>query len=345
MSNRHLSEKNALSGKLILNAILVVLLICLLQVSAQAATSVDRIVALVNDDIITLSELKARIDTMRKMQRGLPSGPALERQVLDSMIELELLNQMARKVGIAVGDQEIDGVIERIKNENNITEAQLKGSLKQSGISYSDYRNNLKNELLKEKFLYLNIYQKIVVTEAEVDKFLAGEGPSTRGLYLGGSAESDKVRFLFLASSPNRSAQILQKAASIKQEVEAGLSFAEAAKLYSQGPGASAGGDTGTTIGELAPQLKAVAMSMAPGQTSEPLDGGQAVLLLYVEPRGASPTPTAPTSENGSKPDMGSFSPEQRNMARRQLEQIKAQKKYETWLSEIKAKANIKITL
>lgn len=313
--------------------------------AAHAATTTDRIVARVNNDVITLSELNAQVKAVRQNQRGaLPPGPTIESQVLDSMIEIELINQVARRDGIMVPEEEIDGAIDMIRNENNITDAQFRASLKQSGISLPDFRGNLRNELIKEKVLRLNIYQKIVVTEAEVDQFLSGEGPDMTGLYVGGSVESDKVRFLFLASSPNRANSVVERAMTIKREIEAGLTFAEAARRYSQGPGSDNGGDTGTTIGELVPQLKAVALSMAPGQVSEPLDGGQVVLMLYVDPRpdGASP---ASASQGGGPADLAGFSPQQRDMARRQLEQIKLRKKYETWLTDLKGKANIKITM
>ncbi|MDR2368378.1 MAG: SurA N-terminal domain-containing protein [Deltaproteobacteria bacterium] len=347
MSNRHLSLKNHFCG-LATSVALFVLFLFVFQGPALAATSVDRIVALVNNDIITLSELKAQLNLVKKNQRGaLPPGPTLERQVLDSMIELELLNQEARRMGIMVSEQEVDGVIAKIQSDNNINEAQFKGSLKQSNISYADYRANLKNEILKEKVLYRNIVQRVVVTDAEVEKFLAGEGPKDVGLYIGGSVASDKVRFLFLPSSPNKSREVVERAMTIKREIDAGLSFAEAARQYSKGPGANAGGDTGTTIGELAEQLKAVALSMAPGQTSEPLDGGQVVLLLHVQARPASspPPPSDDSAGDKTKPDMGSFSPEQRDMARRQLEQVKLRQRYEIWLNDLKAKANIKVTL
>jgi peptidyl-prolyl cis-trans isomerase SurA len=346
MTIRHFSLKNHLS---VFAALIVVFIVSgfFFQPTLRAATSTDRIVALVNNDVITLSELKAQLALVRRNQRGaLPPGPTLERQVLDSMIELELLNQEARRVGLMVTEQEVDGVIERIKNDNKISDAQLRASLRQSNISYGDYRANLKTEILKEKVLYRNIVQRIVVTDAEVDKFLAGEGPKDVGLYIGGSVESDKIRFLFLPSAPNKSEEVVARAMTIKREIEAGLSFAEAARQYSKGPGASNGGDTGTTIGELADQLKAVALSMAPGQTSEPLDGGQVVLLLHVDARpSASPPPETAADEGKPKVDLGSFSPEQRDMARRQLEQVKLRQRYEVWLNNLKSKANIKITL
>lgn len=315
---------------------------------APAATTVDRIVALVNNEIITLSDLNTQIRAMPQSQKAaVPQGTSLERFVLNHMIENELINQVARKDGLMVPEEEVDGAIEMIKSENNINDAQFRASLTQSGMNMGDFRSNLKLEILKDKVVRYNILRKVVVTEKEVSDFLTGQGPSRPGIYIGGSNESDKVRLLFLASNPDRSGRVMERAATIKREVEAGLMFAEAARRYSEGPGADDGGDIGTTVGELQPQLKAVALSLAPGQVSEPLDGGQAVLLMYVDPRGdGAPSGSggrAASHEGGAS--LGDFSPQQRDMARRQLEQLKAMQKYEQWLAELKGKANIKITL
>jgi peptidyl-prolyl cis-trans isomerase SurA len=313
-------------------------------IPAPAATSVDRIVALVNNEVITLSELNAQLNAARKSKGvSLPPGQTLERQVLDSMIELELLNQEARRKSIVISERDVDEDIESFKTENKITDAQLRASLAQSGVSYPDFRAYRRNLLLQQRI----IYQKtIVVTEDEVDKFLAGEGPSTSSLYMGGSADSDKVRILFLPSSPDKSGPVMERAMNIKMEVDAGLSFAEAARLYSKGPGAEQGGDTGIKVADLVSELRAVALNMAPGQVSEPLNGGQVVLLLYVEPRSPdSPSEPARSGGTASKPDLAGFSPEQREMARRQLYELKLRDKYKAWLQDQKSKANIKITL
>jgi peptidyl-prolyl cis-trans isomerase SurA len=305
----------------------------------------DRIVAMVNNEIITLSDLNNQIKAMPQSQKAsLPKDASLEEQVLNYMIEIELINQVARRDGLMVPEQEVDAAIESIKAENNINDAQFRSSLAQSGLSLADFRANLKVEILKDKVLRYNILRKVVVTDKEVNDFLTGQGPRISGVYIGGSNESDRVRLLFLASSPDRSDRIMERAATIRREIDSGLLFSEAARRYSEGPGAEDGGNMGTTVGELQPQLKAIALSLAPGQVSEPLDGGQAVLLMYIEPRSEG-APGGRAGAPGNGASLGDFSPQQKDMARRQLEQLKAMQKYETWLSELKAKANIKVTL
>jgi peptidyl-prolyl cis-trans isomerase SurA len=316
-----------------------------LPFSAAAATVTDRIVALVNNEIITLSDLNNQIRAMPQSQKAsLPKDVSLEEQVLNYMIEIELINQVARRDGLMVPEQEVDAAIASIIAENNITEAQFWASIGQSGLSRADFRSNLKIEILKDKVLRYNILRKVVVTDKEVSDFLTGQGPSISGIYVGGSNENDRVRLLFLASNPSRSNQIMERAATIRREIEAGLLFSEAARRYSEGPGAENGGDMDTTIGELQPQLKAIALSLAPGQVSESLDGGQAVLLMYIDPR-TEGVSSGGVGTPGSGASLGDFSPQQKDMARRQLEQHKAMRKYEAWLSDLKAKANIKITL
>jgi peptidyl-prolyl cis-trans isomerase SurA len=313
---------------------------------ATAATTVDRIVATVNGEIITLSDLNNQIRALPQAQKAsLSPETSLERQVLDYMIEVELINQVARRDGLMVPETEVDGAIEMIKTENGINDAQFRSSITQSGMSLADFRNNLKVEILKDKVVRYNIFRKVVVTDKEVNDFLSGQGPNLKSIYIGGSNDSDKVRLLFLSSSPNRSEQVMDRASTIKREIDSGLLFSEAAKRYSQGPGAAEGGDIDTTVGELQPQLKAIALSLAPGQVSEPLDGGQAVLLMYIEPRSGDAQTASGSKSSGSSGDLGNFSPEQKDMARRQLEQIKAMQKYQTWLAELKSKANIKISL
>ncbi|MDR1546083.1 MAG: SurA N-terminal domain-containing protein [Deltaproteobacteria bacterium] len=318
---------------------------------ASAATTVDRIVALVNNDVITLSELQARLKNMTPILRGnVQPGPDLERQVLDYMVELELLHQEARRLGIVISDQEVNAAMESIKQENNLTDEQLKASLAQSGLTEAGFRSDVKEEILKNRVLGVNIMRKIVVTEQEVTAFLRGEGPrAAAGLtFTPPSPVTDSyvVKFIQLASPRAQATKVLEQAAKIKGEIDAGLPFAEAASRYSQGPERADGGATGLTVADLHPQLQNVARGLGPGEVSQPLDLGEVVLLMTVEPGQAEPAlelATEPaTPKKGAKEE---FAPAEREAARRQLEQAKMRQKYETWISELKRKANIKISL
>jgi peptidyl-prolyl cis-trans isomerase SurA len=316
-------------------------------INALAATTVDRIVAQVNNEIITLSDLQARIKSMPpEMKSSLPPGANLELEVLNYMIEIELINQVARRMGIMISEQEVDANINAIKEENNLTDAQLEASLKKNGQSLKDFRANLKFEILKDLVLRENIIRKIVIPDQEVEAFLRGEGPqgisSQYFLGIGGEVkDSDKVKLIFLASDPSKAAEVMKKALSIRKEIEAGLPFSEAAIRYSEGPGAKEGGDPGLTVGEMQSQLQTLARSLTPGQVSQPLDGGAVVLLMLIEPS----TPASSSTPKANSDEKQVFTPEQYQAARRQLEQLKLREKYSSWLEELKSKANIKIML
>ncbi|MDR2140968.1 MAG: SurA N-terminal domain-containing protein [Deltaproteobacteria bacterium] len=317
---------------------------------APAATMTDRIVAQVNREIITLSELEAQIKTVPQAQRDaiVQQGGDIQREMLNLLIEQELVNQDAKRQGIIVTEQEIDEAIKSIMAENNLNPEQFKASLAKSGTNLVAFRQGLRMEILKNKILGLRLMSKIVVTEAEITAFLRGEGPKPEGQPLPGmgSSDSDRVLMIFLASSPAQANKVIAKARQIKTEIEAGLSFAEAANRYSEGPGKDNGGDTGNdlTVGDLQPQLQAVARQLSPGQVSEPLNGGQAVLLLTTV--ATKPQPKAPaTKGSGKGQDQREFSESERANARRQLEQIKLRQKFEAWMAELKKKAVIRVTL
>ncbi|MDR1486438.1 MAG: SurA N-terminal domain-containing protein [Deltaproteobacteria bacterium] len=349
------SKFMTLSGNLFKKALIIPIIFAFLTITssllglnqqALAATTTDRIVAQVNNEVITLSDLQARIKSLPpEMKSSLPPGATLEEAVLNYMIETELINQVARRMGIIVSENEVDSQIEGYKQANNFNDAQLQAALARNGQTIKDFRAYLKFEILKDIVLRENILRKIVIPDKEVEAFLRGEGPAGYSpnylLGLGGTIQdTDKVRLIFFSSSPDKSNEVMNMAAQVRQEVVAGLPFSEAAKRYSQGPGAEQGGDSGLTVGELQTQLQQIARTLTPGEVSQPLDGGQVVLLMYIEPPAGS-TPAETAGSSGEK----TFTPQQYQQARRQLEQIKLREKYTSWLEELKSKATIKILL
>ncbi|MDR3153570.1 MAG: SurA N-terminal domain-containing protein [Deltaproteobacteria bacterium] len=325
---------------------------------ASAATTVDRIVAQVNRNVITLSELQARINSLSPPQKAALSGAGdLARQVLDLMVDEELVNQAAQKIGLVVTDAEVSEAVTSIMNENKINQDQLRRALQASGTNLPAFRAQLRLEILKNKVLSYSIMNRIVVTESEVTDFLNGKTPEgTEPVFSStGVSDFDGVRIIFLQSSPSRTASVMAKAAQIKAEIEAGLPFADAAKKYSQGPGADNGGDPGNlVVRDLQPELQALARKLVPGKVSEPLNGGDAVLLITVL-QGSPARPSAPSEDSaqarrrrGSKkgePEAQAFTAEQRAGARRQLEQIKMRRKYESWIQELRKNSVVRITL
>ncbi|MDR2405609.1 MAG: SurA N-terminal domain-containing protein [Deltaproteobacteria bacterium] len=328
---------------LFLTLVLVFSILCL-SGQAFSATKVDRIVAQVNRNVITLSELEARMALLSPAQKAALSagGQSAESMVLNMMIDEELINQTATRYDIRVSDAEINDAINTIMTENKINEAQLRESLQRGGMTLQAFRLQLRQEILTNKLIGLTVVNRLVVTESEVTDFLNGKLPSDIDPVLSASGVSnfDGVRMIYLDCSPRTAQAVMTKAASIKREIEEGLPFEEAARKYSQGPGRDQGGNADNlTVMELAPELQAIAKKLVPGTVSEPLYGGQVVLLITVIP---SQKPADSQSGKGSVQD---FTPEQRQSARRQLEQMKVRSKLETFMETLKRTAVIKVTL
>jgi peptidyl-prolyl cis-trans isomerase SurA len=312
---------------------------------AGAATKVDRIVAQVNRNIITLSELEARLALLSPAQKAAlsASGESVETMVLNKMIEEELLSQAAAAYNITVTESEIDQAIGTILTENNINQNQLIASLKQGGMTLPAFRLQLRQELLTNKLIGMTVVNKLVVTEGEVTSFLNGKLPAGVEPLMSASGVSDfdGVRIIYLKCTPQSARQIMAKAQKIREEIMAGLPFEEAARKYSEGPGAAEGGNPGNiTVSELQAELQAIAKQLTPGTVSEPLYGGQVVLLINVVPTMA-PAPTADTDPKGGK----TFTEEQRQTARRHLEQMKIRAKLDTYMETLKKNAVIKTML
>ncbi|MDR2459898.1 MAG: SurA N-terminal domain-containing protein [Deltaproteobacteria bacterium] len=320
---------------------------CLLNsLALMAATTRDRIVAQVNRNIITLSELQARLNTLSPAQKAAISaqGP-LELQVLNMMVDEELITQAATKMGIMVSDAEVNEAVQTIMQENNINETQLRQSLAAGGTTIQAFRDQLRLELLKNKVLSYSIMSRVVVTEDEVTDFLNGNIPAGSSQFYSetGVSDFDGVRMIFLRSSPSEAGRVMARANQIKSEIEGGLPFGEAASRYSQGPGADNGGDPGNLmVRDLQPELREMVRQMAPGQISDPLNGGEVVLLITTVPT----TQRAKPSDNeDTEAGPRTYTPEERAVARRQLEQMKMRSKYESWMTELRSSAVIKISL
>jgi peptidyl-prolyl cis-trans isomerase SurA len=305
-----------------------------------AATTVDRIVAHVDNDVITLSELNARLKTVSPLQRAsLPPGANLELEVLNQIIEMRLINQAAQRMNIKVGEREVDLALESVKDKTKINDAQLKAILAAQSQTVADFREDLKFQILMEMVVHETIVRRTVAPDEEVDEYLSGAGVNLATLGEG-ATPLDKIRIIIIEARSGRQGEALSRAGEIYQQIASGsISFAEAARLHSQGLGADNGGDLGMTVGDLDEGLGALVRQLAPGQVGPPIDRGQDVLLIYVEPRaGAQAAPAAPRTASD-------YTPEQREMARRQLEQIKAKPRVDSWLEDLKTKANIRITL
>lgn len=324
-------------------AALFIFLLALMVGSPEARAAVDRIVAVVNGEVITLKQLETKMSRVPKGARE-----AMRSKVLDAMIDQELMNQAAKAKGVFVTESDISLALDSIKKENKLTDAQFRSSLAQSGTTVEAFRNDLRMELLRNRVLGAQVMSKIVVTDSEVRAFLRGEGPDL-GAMGGPTGDTRPLRMIIIPLDPRNKAKSMAEGRRIKEEIEKGLDFAAAAKKYSKGPGRDKGGDPGdgATVANLPPEMQQQLYKKGSGQPMDPVEAGNAVVIMSAFGDAPAPASTAPSGDKKKKgkDDPDEFSTEAKESARRQLERYKMQQRYTEWVKDLKRNAIIRINL
>jgi len=309
--------------------LLLAIILAALAAPAQAA-DFDGIAAVVNGEVITRKQVENQVKSLARGGR-LPAGLSrddLKEKVLEDLIDQELINQAARAKGIFVSEGDVTQALERIKQQNNLSEAQFRASVAQSGVSLEAFREGVRLELMRGQIMGSNkVMSRIVITEKEVEAYLKGEGPRLK------ASSGRGLRMIFLPLDPKKPSASLAEAQRVKLEIEGGLSFAEAAGKYSRGPGHDQGGDPGdaVTLEQLPPPLQNILAKLPPGQPTEPINAGQSIVLMTL----AGEVPETPGAD-------GRFSLEARENARRLLERQKMQQNFTKWVEDLKRGAVIK---
>jgi peptidyl-prolyl cis-trans isomerase SurA len=238
--------------------------------NVQANTVIiDRIVAIVNDEIITFSEFN-KYKTL--MYMGMPnqgSGGDFDREVLSQIIEKKIVIQEAKKLKIEVKKKEIDMAIENVLKRNKITLKNLELSLAEQGSTFEEYRRLLKDEIMQSHVVGREVQAQITITNNDIKKYYEENiKPKEKP---GGRVKISQI--LLLSPKDSNQAQTKdaeQKINEIREKIVAGENFEEMAALYSQGPGAKMGGDLGYfNKGELMPAIEEAAFSMEKGELSK----------------------------------------------------------------------------
>lgn len=237
-----------------------VLLLCVGGARAEQAPAsvlLDRVVAVVNDEVITAHELQLRLNVARaqltKRNIALPSAQTLERQVLEQLILQRAQLQLARETGVRVDDVTVNGAIGRIAEQNDMTVAVLRDRLEQEGVSFSRYREDIRNEIILARLREREVDNRIVVSAGEIDAFLAREldAAATPELLVG---------HILLRVPEGADADVIQAVSERAQDLWARLEqgradFAQLAASYSAGPEALEGGQMGWRKPERLPPL------------------------------------------------------------------------------------------
>ena len=222
----------------------------------------DKVVAVVNDDVITQIELDSRLKGLNAEieARGADSPPKeeLRRQMLDRMINDRLQLQAAQRMGITVSDQDLNAAVMSVAQTNKMTLRQLRAALAEQDIPYRLFRERVETDLVIRQIFNRQIRNRIVVTDEELDDFIAKGGGKA-------DARSYDVSHILIRVPETASADEVDEAERKAQEIlsrlDQGMKFSEAAARYSDAPDAKEGGNLGWREPEQLPELFTKALS------------------------------------------------------------------------------------
>jgi peptidyl-prolyl cis-trans isomerase SurA len=241
--------------------------------ATQGTVLVDRIVAVVNREVITSSELDEAVGSAERnlRRRGTPppAREVLERQMLERLILDKAQLQMARDTGIRVDELQLDRAVQRIAEQNRMTLAEFRAALEKDGVPFAGYREDLREQIILSRLREREVNDKIQVSDGEIDLFLTDM-----------KSTAERVEFNLAhilvripeQASPERLEAARGRAEKAVQEARGGADFAGLAASYSDAPDALQGGALGWRAQDRLPDLFVSALSkMKPGDVSDAL--------------------------------------------------------------------------
>jgi peptidyl-prolyl cis-trans isomerase SurA len=266
------------------------------QFNAQAAEVVkmDRIVAIVDQAVVTEQELESRIATVtaqfKKQGTELPAEAILRKQILERLITDTLQLQYAAQTGLKVDDNQLDKTIGRIAEQNQLSLAEFTEALAKDGVSMTKFRADIRNEITLARLREREVDGRVNVSESEIDNFLTSQAANNE------NQDEYEIAHLLIRTPEEGATEDIQKA-KIKvdkalSELNGGVSFAKVSASYSDAPNALEGGSLGWKSAAQMPALFLDALkAMKVGEVSAPLrsPNGFHVLKLNNKRGGNSP--------------------------------------------------------
>ena len=227
------------------------------QQKPRPIVTLDRIVAVVNDEVITRNDLTERVNLavnqLARQGTPAPARPDLERQLLQRMISDRAQIQFAKDNGLRVDDVELDRAIARIAEDNKISTPQLREALERDGVPFAKFRDDIRNQIIMARLREREVEDKIVITESEIDNLLANpQQPSA------GADEFNVSHILVRVPENARPDQIqgrLERAEQALVQLKSGSDFRQIAATFSESPDALQGGGMGWRDGDRLPTL------------------------------------------------------------------------------------------
>ncbi len=241
----------------------------LAQAGAARTIEADRIIAVVNDEVITLNELKSRVASVERQlrQQGtqMPPHDVLEKHILERLIVDRVQLQLAKESGLRVDDAQLEQTLARIAEGNRMGIAQFRASLERDGVAWSRFREDIRDEMAIGRLREREVDSKIVVSEGEIDNFIEAGGTL-------GSEEYNLAHILLRVpeqARPEQLARLQARAEEIVAQLARGADFAHLAASHSDAPDGLSGGNMGWRPQDRLPALFAEAVTkLKPGEVS-----------------------------------------------------------------------------
>lgn len=248
-------------------------------VPPPSRTEIDSIVAIVNDTVITRSELDEQTRTIKQQLRQqntpVPPGPVFQKQVLERLITSRLQLQLAANTGIRVDDDTLNRAINRIAAQNKLSLTEFRAVLEKDGFSFDKFREDIRDEIIITRLRQRQVDSRITVTDQEVAQFLVAQARQ------GKSDDEYRLGHIFIAlpeaPSPEQIQAARQKAEKILEKLQAKVGgsaegsadFKETAIAVSDGQQALEGGDLGwRSAGQLPSLFASQTLAMKVGELS-----------------------------------------------------------------------------
>ncbi len=297
---------------------------------------IDRIVARVNDDVITLSELQEEGLPLFERLRANYAGKELEYQVqhaerefLDQLILRRLQLQYASQIGINASENEINAALKDVLNRNNLTQEALTDLLTREGLTLQDYKDRLREQIILARLMNQAVRSRVSVDASEVEAYY-----KTHQDEFSQPAQA-RVRHIFFRIDPDAAPPqvdaVRERASRVLREARNGGDFGELARRYSEDATAANGGDLGVIKrGQAVPEFEEVIFALKEGDVSEVLRTPNGLHIVKID-----------AFTKGSEQPF----PEIKAEIERRLLQDKIKQRFQDWTNELKDRAFIEITL
>ncbi|KTD13584.1 peptidyl-prolyl cis-trans isomerase SurA [Legionella gratiana] len=251
---------------------------------AEATQMLDKVVAVVNDGVITESELNKQVELSKKQilaqKMQVPEDSVLRKQVLQHLIDVDLQLQMAKKNGLTVDDTELNQAIEKIASANHATLTQLREEIVRQGMTWDEYRENIRKEMLLSHLQQKAVGRDAMITSEQVNQYL-----KTEGGIVDRSALTYRIQNIVIPLSEEPTSEQVKKAKNkaeyLLTKIKKGEDFSRLAIENSSGEFALEGGDLGERhLAELPELFAKEVVKMKAGQVAGPLRAGNGFQLI-----------------------------------------------------------------